>query len=91
MNKTFEMLAEHAHLPKTQRLVSKMEKLLVGQDGAVVMAALVQVLVFAHLGLNADEDGDNCRPCSNAVLTELLQTIRAVNDEILDDEDEDEK
>lgn len=83
MNDTFRLLQEHADLPVTRRILEAIDDLLDNQEGPVVMAALAQALVSAHLTLSSEEDGAVCVSCANASLTELFQAMRGINDAML--------
>ena len=82
MNETFASLAEFGREPKTKRLREAIEDLLDGVEHGVILSALVQVLVESHIASCVEEGEGICIPCTNASLTELLQTMRMVHDEI---------
>lgn len=90
VNETFGILAEFAETNETQELVDQIESLTEDHENGSILSALVDVLVRSHLGMHV-EDGGICVSCTNESLTELLQSIRAVHDNAMNEvEDGDE-
>lgn len=84
MNRTFATLTKYSKLKKTEILSDKILQLLEGHSGGTVMAAIIPILINAHINVNIENDGTICIPCTNAGLTELIQTIRKLHDDLTD-------
>lgn len=84
MNDTFRILSSYFEKRKTRTLANKIGKLCSGHEHLTVIAALLNILVQAHIDANIDEEDVLCIQCSNVGLTELLQSIRRVNDEMIE-------
>ena len=78
------MIVESSRKKKTRALYNKISGVLEGHDLETVFAALVPLLVAVHLDSHSDAKGDLCLRYSNAGLIELVQSIRKINDEILE-------
>ena len=84
MNETYVVLAKWTRRKKTQALVDKLHRILRKYDGKTTLAAMLVVLVDVHLSVNEGPGGKLCVPCTNASLTELIQTLRGFHDEAVD-------
>lgn len=83
MNETFEIIAELHAKKKTRNLGKRVSACFEGYENGTILAALVPILV--ELNLESCVEGDRvCQTCSVDGLTELLQAIRRVHEEIVD-------
>mgnify|MGYP001576065135 CR=1 FL=1 len=84
MNETFEAIAHSFHKRKSKILRKEISRVIDGHSGATILSAIVPLLVELNLEANIEENEVICKPCAMVGLTELLQAIRKVNDEIME-------
>lgn len=84
VNETYDMITELAHSEETRALWDKMNDLMEGETHGTLMATLAPLIVTAHLDAYVNNDGCVCVTCANRGLTELLQAVRKLHDQIID-------
>lgn len=83
VNETFENIVRYSRKPKTKKLYAKLFRAVDEQEYGVIISALSQLLVETHSEIQMRQDGGICIPCANGNLTQLLQSIRKMHDEVM--------
>ena len=85
MNETYDVITHTVNRKKTRALGKQIAKLIDGYDAATIISALVPILVELNISNHLEENDTVCRPCAMVGLTELLQAIRQVSDDMMDE------
>lgn len=84
MSTMYDTLAEVSRRKKTKMLRDQMTKLLEGHENISALSVLVSLLATVNLDMHVKDSGVICSRCSAISLTELLQSVRKFNDEVID-------
>lgn len=84
VNETFDMISALSDQPQTKMLYEQVVEAMEGHDSATVITVLVQLISTVNIDEFINGDGGVCTKCVRRSLTEILQSIRKINDDVLD-------
>ena len=85
MNETYKILSAATHRKRVQELSKKIDRTLRNHSYENGVAALTMELAHLHLQMCKGKEGEVCVPCASESLTELIQTLRAFHEQMIDE------